>query len=449
MDIIYKILQFLMSLSFLVILHELGHFIPAKLFGTRVEKFYLFFNPWFSLFKFKKGETEYGVGWLPLGGYVKIAGMIDESMDTESLKKPAESWEFRAKPAWQRLIMMSGGVIVNLLLGFVIYAMMLFAWGEIKIDNQNTPFGYEFSDFLRQELKLETGDQIIAINNEPVLYFNQITEKLILAENLTVLRAGQKITLDIPKDFLAKLQDSANKMDPWVQLRFPLIVGQILPESLNIDAGLEIGDEIIAVNGEKIQFFDEFRKKMSFLVSEKVHLTILRTQHEQHLEVMTDENGKIGIVPKYLNLEEFEARGIYHIKVMEYGFFESFPAGVQKGIQTLTNYIRQLGLFFKPETKAYKSIGGFASIGNMFPSAWDAATFWNITAVLSIILAFMNILPIPALDGGHVLFLFYEMITGKAPNQKFLEIAQTIGMILLFLLLLYANGNDVFRFFYK
>ena len=445
MSIVLKIVQFLLSLSLLVILHELGHFIPAKLFKTRVEKFYLFFNPWVSLFKFKKADTEYGIGWLPLGGYVKIAGMVDESMDTQQLAKPAEPWEFRAKPVWQRLIIMAGGVTVNLLLGFFIYAMMLYAWGEVKIDNQNTPYGYDFSAFMKKELQLKTADHLIAIDGEPVAFFNQIPERLLLAKQITVMREGTPINMDVPKNFVELLQQEGNKIEPMVQLRFPLVVGQILPESPNIDTGLQADDEVLAVNGQAVPFFDVFKTIIGNYASQVVTLSIRRNQENIELQVAVSPEGKIGIVPKMLTFNELQERGIYQAKNLTYSFWASLPAGVRKGMDTLTNYVKQLGLFFQPETKAYKSIGGFASIGSMFPSAWDAATFWNITAVLSIILAFMNFLPIPALDGGHVVFTLYEMITGHKPSDKFLEYAQITGFIILMGLLLLANGNDIYK----
>lgn len=446
MDILIKALQLILSLSILVVLHELGHFLPAKLFKTRVEKFYLFFNPWFSLFKYKKGETEYGIGWLPLGGYVKISGMIDESMDKAQMEKPAESWEFRSKPAWQRLIIMAGGVTVNLLLGFFIYAMMLYAYGEIQIDNQKTPYGYAYSPVL-QQIGLKNGDQILEIGGEKVPYFNTIIEKLILAKQLTVLREGQTLQIDIPVDFVDQLQKIEEKI-PLIQLRFPLIIGEVLSDSPNQNSGLEKGDQIVKIDTHEILFFDQLNDLSNQWKDQKVPAQVKKQDGSlKEITLSFNPEGKLGIYPQAPSLENLQEAGIYFSVKKTYSLAEAFPAGIQKGLNTLINYIKQLALFFKPETKAYKSIGGFASIGSLFPSVWDGKTFWAITALLSIILAFMNILPIPALDGGHILFLLYEIISGKAPSQRFLEIAQTVGMVLLFSLLLYANGNDLFKIF--
>lgn len=431
--------QLIVSLSILVILHELGHFIPAKLFKTKVEKFYLFFNPWFSLFKKKIGNTVYGIGWLPLGGYVKIAGMIDESMDKEQMKKDPEPWEFRAKPAWQRLIIMVGGVTVNVILGIFIYAMMLFTWGSEYIPTENMNMGI-YADSLGQEIGFQNGDKILAVDGEHVEKFNDVPLKIIIdeANTVTVLRAGERKTFEVPKGTVAKLIEHRKS---FISPAYAPVVDSVMSGQPAEKAGLKKEDRILAVDGTETPYFQDVVKALQSKKDETVELQVLRDGEKISLEtVEVTEKGTLGfgIVPPEKQIKT---------KVEEYSFFESFPAGVEKGYKTFDNYIGQMALIFKPETGAYKSLGGFITIGQQFGSVWDWQRFWAFTAFLSIVLAIMNILPIPALDGGHVMFLLYEIFSGRKPNEKVMEYAQIVGMLILFALLLLANGNDIMRLF--
>jgi regulator of sigma E protease len=443
METFIKASQFLLSLSFLVILHELGHFIPAKFFKTKVEKFYLFFDPWFSLFKWKKNGTEYGIGWLPLGGYVKIAGMVDESMDTKQLNKPAEPWEFRAKPAWQRLIIMLGGVFVNFMLAFAIYIGVIYVWGETTLSESKD--GYMYSELAQEKIGFENGDVILAINGKYVDGMQKITEELLYGGDIQVKRANDTLTLHVPEDFLAHW---AENKEPIVNYRMPFFVAQIPKESHNAETGLAPKDHIVGILGDSVRFVDEFVKIAEKHKGEKVEISVLRNHEKILLQVQLDSSAKLGVMRGLPDLASLEKLG-YCLETKHYTLAASIPLGIKKGFATLQSYIRQFQLIFNPKTEAYKSLGGFVSMGSIFPSVFDWQTFWGITAFLSIILGFMNLLPIPALDGGHVVFLLYEIITGKAANQKVLEVAQTIGMILLFGLMFYANLNDLFKFIFK
>jgi len=441
MEVFIKIAQLLLSLSILVILHEAGHFMFAKLFKTRVEKFYLFFDPWFSLFKFKKGETEYGIGWVPLGGYVKISGMIDESMDKEQMKKPAEPWEFRSKPSWQRLIIMLGGVMVNFLLALVIYIMVLFVWGEEYLPNENVKYGI-LVDSVGMEMGLRNGDNILSVDNQEIDNFYHIIPDIILNERKTIQikRDGRLMEVRIPEEsipFLIKGKGRVNVRIPFS----PLIVEGFMKESPAKNAGLQTGDEIIGLNNEIFEFYDQFKKKLDKSIGEKVSLQVKRNSNNLEIPVVVNNQGMIGI--------SRDIKDFFEFRKIEYGFFESIPAGIAKGVTTLQDYLKQIKLIFSKDTKAYESLGGFITIGSIFPGVWDWHSFWNLTAFLSIILAIMNILPIPALDGGHVMFLLYEVITGRKPGDKFMEYAQMTGMIILLALLLFANGNDIIRYFNK
>jgi regulator of sigma E protease len=436
-EILVKAGQLVLSLSILVVLHELGHFIPAKLFGARVEKFYLFFDPWFSLFKKKKGDTEYGIGWLPLGGYVKISGMVDESMDREQLAKPPEPHEFRSKPAWQRLIIMIGGVTVNLLLGFLIYAMMLWHWGESYLPTQNVKYGVAV-DSLAGSIGLKDGDMILSVNNKPVENFRAIPAEILLREatSIQVSREGQHLDIPIPDGFKREMIKEKGTL---LNVRMPFEVDSILKGSNADKAGLRKGDQLLTVNGQPSYFFNEYAKAMLANKNKQVAIEILRDGDTIRLIGNVPETGKLGMWPK-------SPDKVFTFVTKEYGFVEAIPAGFSKCINTLVKYVQQLRLIFvSKEVKASESLGGFLSIGNLFPGEWDWMSFWEMTALLSIILAFMNILPIPALDGGHVLFLLYEIVTGRKPSEKFLEYAQIVGMVLLFGLLLYANGLDIWR----
>lgn len=440
MDVLIQASQFFLSLSILIILHEFGHFSAAKAFGMRVEKFYLFFNPWFSLVKKKIGDTVYGIGWLPLGGYVKISGMVDESMDKEQMAQPAQPWEFRSKPAWQRLIVMIGGVTVNVILGVVIYWGILFYYGESYLPNANVKYGI-MADSLAMEMGLRNGDRILYLDGREVENFNQIPVEIVLNEVkvITVEREGKVVEVKVPDDMMPKLM----KARSLISVRIPFHVDRFAPGSAAKGAGFEQGDVIVGINGESIPFFDEFREALQGFKGQTVQVSILRQDQSMEIAVEVPESGLLGVYPVG-NLKEF-----FDVTEVKYGFFESFPKGMEKAYGTFSSYIQQMKLIFSPSAKGYESLGGFITIGSIFSTDWNWLQFWSITAFLSIVLAVMNILPIPALDGGHVVFLLYEMITGKQLPDKVLEVAQYIGMILLFTLLIFANGNDIFKLFAK
>jgi regulator of sigma E protease len=436
--------QLTLSLSILVILHELGHFLPARLFGCRVEKFYLFFDPWFSLFRRKVGETEYGIGWLPLGGYVKISGMVDESMDKEQLSKPAAPWEFRSKPAWQRLIIMVGGVTMNILLAFFIYAMTLWVWGERKLPLSGMRDGVWCVDSLALELGLRTGDRILAVNGEPVTYFEELNAALLVGERVTVEREGRTLELTLPANLIGKLVESGRRA-PMVMPRIPAIVAEVSDTGNARHAGLLPGDRITAIDDKPIRYFDQVKPVVQGRDGDTVRLEVQRGGRPRTLATVLGRQGAIGFFPEVPGMDDLERMGLYRTETRTYGFFESFPAGTRKAIGKLGDYIAQFRKIIDPSTGAYKGIGGFKSMGSIFPrEGWDWQVFWNITAFFSIMLAFMNLLPIPALDGGHVMFTLYEIVTGRKPSDRFLEYAQIVGMVLLFALLIYANANDIF-----
>ncbi len=441
MDILIKILQLLLSLSILVIFHEFGHFITAKLFKTRVEKFYLFFNPWFSLFKYTFKETEYGIGWLPLGGYVKISGMIDESMDREQMKQPPQPWEFRSKPAWQRLIIMLGGVFVNILLAIFIYIFMLSFWGEQYIPTSEVKYGITV-DSLAFEMGLRNGDKIISVDNKTVEEFHKIPSEIIIEEVKTVqVERNNKIeNIDIPKGFLNKLVHHRNP--DFIGLRIPFYVGGFSKDSPALAAGLKEKDRIIGINGESTLFFDQYRDIIKDNKGRAVNIEILREGDTIVKVVNVSPEGLIGVFAQ-------NPSGFFNLKEKNYSFIEAIPAGTVKTYKGVANYLKQLKLLFSSEVKAYESVGGFITIGSIFPSEWDWQSFWGLTAFLSIMLAILNILPIPALDGGHVMFLCYEIVARRKPSDKFLEYAQIVGMVLLFGLLIFANGNDIVRYFFN
>jgi len=440
MVVLIKAAQLILSLSILVILHEFGHFLFAKIFHCRVEKFYLFFDPWFSLFKTQRGETEYGIGWLPLGGYVKISGMIDESMDKEQMKLPPQPWEFRSKPTWQRLLIMIGGVLFNLILALALYAMILFTWGEQYLPTQNAKYGIVVSDTGR-EIGLKNGDKILSVDGKQVESFTKIIPTIVLegAQTIEIQRDSQKLTLQIPKEIISKLLTDKSIIIPRIPFTCKIVA--FAKQSAARDAGLELEDEILSVDSTKFRFFDEFTSKLAASKDKDVNVEIRRKGSVSFHKVRIGASGVMGIQQAY------DPYGIFEFKTVHYTLLESIPAGITKGYHAVGDYLKQFKLLFSPKTKAYESLGGFIAIGNIFPSAWDWESFWNLTAFLSIILAVMNILPIPALDGGHVLFLLYEIVTGRKPSDKFLEYAQIAGMVLLFTLLLYANGNDILKLF--
>jgi regulator of sigma E protease len=443
MIILIKILQFVMSLSILVIIHELGHFTLAKLFKTRVEKFYLFFDPWFSLFKYKRGETEYGVGWLPLGGYVKISGMIDESMDKEQLKQPPQPWEFRSKKSWQRLLIMTGGVIFNFILAMLIFISVLFVWGETYLPTSNVKYGI-VTDSVGYAMGLRDGDKILSVDNQHVENFLEITSDIILNNRKTIQveRNRATLNLDIPKDYIPKMLKGKGQIDTRIPFG-PYIIESFGKKSPAKAAGVLVKDQVVGLDDKKFTYYDEFQK---YLLNNKQHpvtLNIIRKGENVNITVTPDSLGMLGI-GRSVSLDQ-----IFELKTIKYGFIQSIPAGINKGFKTISDYLKQFKLIFSKHTKAYQSLGGFITIGNIFPGVWDWQRFWNLTGFLSIILAVMNILPIPALDGGHVLFLLFEVVTGKKPSDKFLEYAQVVGMVILLALLLYANGNDILRLIRK
>ncbi|MDP4704029.1 MAG: RIP metalloprotease RseP, partial [Polaribacter sp.] len=412
MEILIKASQFILSLSLLIVLHELGHFIPAKLFKTRVEKFYLFFDYKFSLFKKKIGETVYGIGWIPLGGYVKISGMIDESMDTEQLKQPAQPWEFRSKPAWQRLIIMLGGVFVNFVLGIFIYICLMWAYGEKYLPNENLKDGIWAQDSLATKLGLQTGDKIITVDGEKVKKFSDLSLEFINGNTYEIERNGAIISKEIPENFISQLMDRGKDAGPFLFPRYPFAIAEISAESPNKNADLKLKDIITAINGNPITYFDEAQIELDKYKNQEITVTVKRGNESKDVSLKVTNDGKIGVVSGFLSFDDMEKLGYYDLATIEYSFAAAIPAGFEKSWKTLTDYVKQLKKIFNPNTGAYKGLGGFISIGSIFPEEWSAQTFWNITAFLSIMLGFMNLLPIPALDGGHVVFTLWEMITG-------------------------------------
>lgn len=441
-EILIKALQLILSLSILVILHEMGHFVTAKIFKCRVEKFYLFFDPWFSLFKKKVGQTEYGVGWLPLGGYVKISGMIDESMDKEAMKQPPKPWEFRSKPAWQRLIIMVAGVAVNVLLAFFLFAMVLWVWGEKRLPMTSLKDGIWCVDSLADNLGFQNGDRIMSINGKPVLYFEDVLPDMLYASKVQVERHDSLQTINIPSNFIGQLVN--NKSKTLFMPRFPVVVAEVPANSPAKKAGLLQKDQLLAVNGISTRYFDELKGALGQFKGKEVTVTVLRNGHPKELQMQVSDTATLGFFPLG-SLGDLSRLGFYHFETRHYGFFEAFPAGVSMAVGKLNEYVKQFKLIFTPGTGAYKGLGGFGAIANVFAPTWDWQIFWTWTAFLSIILAFMNILPIPALDGGHVLFLLYEMVTRRKPSDKFLEYAQITGMLILLGLILFANGMDIWR----
>lgn len=443
MDVLVKLSQFLLSLSLLIVLHELGHFIPAKLFKTRVEKFYLFFDIKFSLFKKKIGETVYGIGWLPLGGYVKIAGMIDESMDTEQLKQEPQPWEFRSKPAWQRLIIMLGGVTVNFILAFVIYIGMTWYYGERYVANDSLKNGVWVQSPALENAGMQSGDKIISIDGKKLKRINEAPAQILTAKEIQINRNGQEQTIKLPVNFVDQLMTS--KGSGMIAPRIPLIISEVSDESLNKDV-LQKGDFVLAVNGVKVEFADQFKSILQQFKNQTVELDVKRDDKDLKKSLKVNSAGEIGMFyTSVIKEKDAERLGLYQISHENYSFAESIPIGLEKGKNQLVGYGKQLKMMVNPETGAYKGVGGFKAIYDVFPSTWSWEYFWSITAFLSIMLGVMNLLPIPALDGGHVLFLLYEMISGRKPSDKFLEYAQTVGFVILIALLLFANGNDIFK----
>lgn len=440
-----RALQLILSLSLLVIIHEGGHFFFARLFKIRVEKFYIFFAPWFSLFKYKpkNSDTEYGVGWLPLGGYCKISGMIDESMDTEQMKQSAQPWEFRSKPAWQRLLVMVGGVLMNFLLALFIYSMILFTWGDHYTALSDMTMGMKFNEHA-QEIGFRDGDILKSADGKELTRFNMdMIRSIVEAREVTVLRQGEEKKILLPE---LSLLDVAKEDPMFVDVFYPNVVDSVLPDGGFAKVGIQKGDSLVAFNGKEMTSWNEFLDNMAELkakaelekkISAAFTLVYSRAGVRDTVDVQTDDKFKVAVIGGLVD---------YKQRTLSYGFFESFPAGVALGVNTLKGYVNDMKYVFTKE--GAKSVGGFATIGSIFPKVWDWQRFWEMTAFLSIILAFMNILPIPALDGGHVLFLLYEIIARRKPSDKFLEYAQMVGMFLLFGLLIWANFNDVLRFLF-
>ena len=438
-----KALQLILSLSILVLVHEFGHFIFARIFKVRVEKFYLFFDPWFSIFKFKpkNSDTEYGVGWLPLGGYCKISGMIDESMDKEAMAQPPKPYEFRSKPAGQRLMIMVAGVLFNFLLALFIYSMVLFTWGDTVLPLKNVKAGMDYSETFHN-VGFQDGDILLKADDTELERFGEDCFRRVLnAQTVTVLRGGVETVIPIPEDMAQRVMRDKKG---FASYRFPMVVRELgkteSGESPAAVAGLQPGDSIVSINGIVTPSFYEVGEVLAQNKDKDVLVGFYRAGIPQTLTLHTDTAGKMGIY----SVSPFD---MYQTVTRKYGFFESFPAGVMLGVNTLKGYVSDMKYVFTKEGAS--SLGGFGTIGSLFPAEWDWHSFWMKTAFLSIILAFMNILPIPALDGGHVMFLLYEVIARRKPSDKFLEYAQVTGMFLLFALLIYANGNDIFRFFFK
>jgi len=429
--------QFILSFSILVVLHEMGHFFPAKWFKCRVEKFYLFFNPYFSLWKKKVGETEYGLGWVPFGGYVKISGMVDESMDKEQLKKPAEPYEFRSKPAWQRLIIMIGGVVVNILLAIVLFIMIMWVWGEEYLPAKNLTYGVH-ADSLATQIGIKDGDKMVAIDGKPIDNFGTIGAELILGEakQIQVNRDGQNVNLPIPEGFIKKL--NKNKLEGFLDVRIPTYIDSVTKTANIVEGQLLKGDQIISVNGTPTPFYHELNAYKSDKKNQEITLAVLRNNDTANVKVKLDDKGFIGFAPK-------NPADLLGTTTKKYNFAQSIPEGFNKCFETLDRYVTGLKQLFTGKVNASDSLGSVISIGNTFPSLWDWQRFWTLTAIFSIILAFMNILPIPALDGGHALFTLVEMVSGRKPSDKFMEYAQMAGMVLLLGLMAYALGLDFWR----
>lgn len=444
MEWVIRISQFILSLSILVVLHEFGHYLPAKLFGTRVEKFFLFFDYKFAIFKKKIGETVWGIGWIPFGGYVKIAGMVDESMDKEQMQKPAEPWEYRSKPAWQRLIIILGGVTVNVILAFVIYWMMMFVYGERLLPTANMNDGVWAINDAATKMGIETGDKIISVGDQKIVYFHEINEALLYSGGKTIVveRNGELVTLNSPEGIDQEiLKGGALLVSP----RMPFYVGEFDDKITNAkDCGLETKDRVLALNGTPVRYFDEFKVMAGELKGQQVAIDIERDGASKQLNCTINDSGKVGVAQIQMNMRDLEKTGAYAFEIKKYSFFEALPAGFNKTFETLGNYVKQFKVIFTPQ--GAKQIGSLGTIMSMFPGEWNWEAFWQLTAFLSIILAFINVLPIPALDGGHAIFIIYELITKKKPSDKFMERAQTVGMFLLLGLMVFALGNDIWRF---
>ena len=444
MEILIKVSQFILSLSLIIVLHEFGHYWPARYFKIKVEKFYLFFDVNFSLFKKKIGETEWGIGWLPLGGYVKIAGMIDESMDKEQMAKPPKSWEFRSKPSWQRLIIMLGGVTVNFIMAIIIYIALAYSYGSSSISLGSIKDGFVITNPILTEAGFRTGDKIITVDGQTLETYSDLRKSIIGSTNYQIERDGNILEIQLPVDFLGKLS-SSDDMSTF-EFRRPFIIQSVSDESLNKDYDIRQGDRIISVNGQEIKYADQLDPLLQQNSNQTIEVELIRDTFRIKKTLNVNQDGKLGIMYG-ATVQNMVDLGLMKVSINSYSFLESIVAGTNKFISFTGFYIEQFIAIFNPSTGAYKGLGGFISIGNIFPSTWDWQSFWNTTAFLSIMLGVLNLLPIPALDGGHAMFLVYEMVSGRKPSDKFMETVQVIGFIILLALVIFANGNDIYKLF--
>ena len=444
MEIFIKVSQFILSLSLIIVLHEFGHYWPAKYFKIKVEKFYLFFDVNFSLFKKKIGDTEWGIGWLPLGGYVKIAGMIDESMDKEQMAKPAQPWEFRSKPTWQRLIVMLGGVTVNFILAIVIYIGLAYSYGSSSISLDSIQDGYVIDNPILLDAGFKTGDKILTVDGNKLSTYSELRKSIIGSSNYQVERDGQIIDIVMPVDLLGQLSSSNNITS--FEFRRPFIIQGVSEESLNKDYDIQKGDIIVSLNGNEIKYQDQLFPLLVENRNRTIDVEILRDSFRIRKTLNVNEDGKLGFFSSS-SVKDLVDLGYLEVVINEYSFIESIGVGTSNFISFMDFYFDQLVAIFNPSTGAYKGLGGFIAIGNIFPATWDWQSFWGTTALLSVMLGVLNLLPIPALDGGHAMFLVYEMISGRKPSDKFMERVQLIGFIILLTLVIYANGNDIYKLF--
>ena len=444
MEILIKISQFIFSLSLIIVLHEFGHYWPAKYFKIKVEKFYLFFDVNFSLFKKKIGETEWGIGWLPLGGYVKISGMVDESMDKEQMAKPPQPWEFRSKPSWQRLIVMLGGVTINFILAIIIYIGLAYSYGSSSISLDSIKDGYLISNPVLLDSGFKTGDKILTADGEKLSTYSELRKSIIGSTTYQVDRDGDIIEINLPVDFLGKLSSSDDVSS--FEFRMPFIIQSVSEESLNKDFDLRQGDIVVSLNGQEIKYADQITTILKENTNRTIEVELLRDSFKLKKTLNVDVNGNLGIFHG-ATVKDMVDLGYIEVDQNSYTLLESIPIALNKFISVTGFYLEQFVAIFNPSTGAYKGLGGFIAIGNIFPSSWDWQSFWSTTAFLSIMLGVLNLLPIPALDGGHAMFLIYEMISGKKPSDKFMEKVQVIGFIILLSLVIFANGNDIYKLF--
>ena len=444
MEILIKVFQFILSLSLIIVLHELGHYLPAKYFKIKVEKFYLFFDIKYSLFKKKIGETEWGIGWLPLGGYVKIAGMIDESMDKEQMSKPPEPWEFRSKPTWQRLIIMLGGVTVNFILAIIIYIGLAYAYGSSSVSLDSIKDGFEINNPILLESGFKTGDKILSFNGNKLNTISELRKSIVSAKTYEIERDGNKLEISLPIDFLGKFSSVDNPT--LFELRTPFIIQNVSEESLNKDYDIQQGDMIVSLNGKEIKYADQLIPLLGENANRTIEVELLRDSFKIQKTLNVNEDGKLGFMTG-ATIKDMIDLGYLELTVKSYSMVESIGVGTNNFISFFGFYLEQFAAIFNPSTGAYKGLGGFLAIGNIFPGTWDWQSFWDRTAILSVMLGVLNLLPIPALDGGHAMFLVYEMVSGRKPSDKFLETVQIIGFIILLSLVIFANGNDIYKLF--